>query len=74
MTNSSNYIIIDQSEYAIHGYGPTVEEPSAVTDPLSLFSGGGAVAANATEARTPTAAMAPTAANALRRRPVKSFM
>ena len=26
MTNSSNYIIIDQSEYAIHGYGPTVEE------------------------------------------------
>ena len=26
MTNSSSYIIIDQSEYAIHGYGPTVEE------------------------------------------------
>jgi hypothetical protein len=26
MTNSTNYIIIDQSEYAIHGYGPTPEE------------------------------------------------
>lgn len=26
MTNSAAYIIIDQSEYAIHGYGPTVEE------------------------------------------------
>ena len=24
--NSVGYIIIDQSEYAIHGYGPTVEE------------------------------------------------
>lgn len=25
MTNSAAYIIIDQSEYAIHGYGPTPE-------------------------------------------------
>lgn len=26
MTTSVGYIIIDQSEYAIYGYGPTVEE------------------------------------------------
>ncbi len=58
-------------------YGPTVDEPSAVTVPLSLPSAAffrfGLVAAAANDASTPTSATTPTA-TAARRSPEEDFM